>query len=776
MRFVAVPAVPWARRVRLSVVAAAVLALPAYVFFAPFDAPEGKGVVPGTVVLDARGTVLQRDGVEGFRIPVALEQVSPIARDATIAAEDQRFESHPGVDPLAMVRAAVRFRSQRSGASTITQQLARRLYLQEGGGPLPVRKARESLIALQLETHRSKDEILELYLNDVYYGRGAYGIEAAARVYFGVSAENLDLRRASYLAGLPQLPAVYDGETGEAGRARQAYVLDRMVATGRITASEAEAAKAEALAILPQLDPAIAPHFVAFALQELARVRPDLAGRPGLVIETTLDAGLQRESERLVRAQLEQLRERNVTNGAVVAIEPGTGRIVVMVGSATDGDASRGGAFNMAMTLRQPGSALKPFLYATALEAGYTVATPLLDVPATFQTKSGPYSPLNYDRRYQGVVPLRVALASSLNIPAVRTLDAVGMETFLKTAHRFGLSTLTDSEAYGLALTLGGGDVRLLELTGAYAALGAGGDHVEPYAVERVRDARGRVLYERSAPTARPAISPQHAYLLADVLSDRDARIPGFGEVTPFDLPFRSAVKTGTTTGFRDNWTLGFTPQIAVGVWVGNTDSSPMHDVSGVDGAGPIWRDVMMAAALERVMTWPGRPPGIVEATVCAPTGLAPGPDCPAPSTELFVRGTAPQTRENYYVRTQGGQLAISPPVEAQAWALDAGFVIAGGAQGNRPEGLHIVQPGAGSVFFLAPELNRQELVLRAAALPGAGDVTFRINGREVGVAPANDARLVWRLEPGTHRVEASTRLADGTLATAATTYEVRTR
>lgn len=756
--------------------AVATLTLPAYVWFAPFDPPESKAEVPGTVILDSTGSVLERDGSQGIRIPVSLDSVAPAMRQATLAAEDKRFEHHPGADPIAIARAAMRYRSQPSGASTITQQLARRLYLRDDDGPLLVRKFRESVIAFQLEAHRSKDEILELYLNEVYYGRGAYGIEAAARVYFGVSAANLDLARAAYLAGLPQLPSAYDpaNDPGPA-RDRQAYVLARMVEDGMAEGEQAEAARDRPVEVLPRLQPPIAHQFVQYALAELASVRPDLAGRRGLVVETTLDAGLQTESERLVRLRLEDLARRNVSNAAVVALEPGTGRILTMVGSATDGDPANGGDINMALQPRQPGSALKPFLYAAAFEHGYTAGTPLLDVPTTFPTNEGPYAPLNFDRSFHGVVPLRTALASSFNVPAVRTLDALGLEALLEMVHRVGLSTLGDTESYGLSLTLGGGEVRLIDLTAAYAALGTGGVLTHPYSVVRVSDQLGRVLYEHPREAARRVLSEQHAYLLADILSDGAARIPGFGQVTTFDLPFRAAVKTGTTTGFRDNWTLGFTPEAAVGVWVGNADGSSMRDVSGVDGAGPIWRDVMMAAAAGRAMSWPARPPGIVDAVVCSPTGLLPGADCPSPVREMFTAGTAPAKRETYYTRDSDGQLAINPPLEAVAWAMDAGFRL-GIARVNGAEGVRIVEPVSGSVLFIAPELRDQQLLLRASVPPGTESVTIWMDGRIIGEADPRDARLVWRLEPGWHRVEAIARLQDGGSATATSTYEVRTR
>jgi penicillin-binding protein 1C len=753
--------------------AVCVLAVAGYARVAPLDPPEARAPVAGTVVVDAHGVVLRRDAVDGLRIPVSLDAVAPIAVAATISAEDRRFWSHPGIDPLALARAAVTLGTQPSGASTITQQLARRLYLADDGEALALRKAREAMLALELEARRSKDRILELYLSDVYYGRGAYGIEAAARAYFGLGARELDLAHAAYLAGLPQRPSEYASPDDPRTKARQLYVLARMIDDGKIARADADAAAREPLALAPRPADA-ARDFVDLALAELTRVRPDLAGRPGLVIQTTLDAGLQSEAERLARLRLGEIADRHATDAAVVAIEPGTARIVAYVGSAADDDPAHGGWIDMASAPRQPGSALKPLLYAAAFEHGYTPATPLLDVATAFPTADGPYAPLNYDRAFQGMVPLRTALASSLNVPAVRTLDALGLDTMLEIAHRFGLRSLSDVEVYGLSLTLGGGEVPLLDLTNAYAALGAAGRLATPHAVERVLEASGRVVYEHRAPDAARVLSEQNAYLVADILSDADARIPGFGLSTPFELPFRAAAKSGTSTGFRDNWTLGFTPEIAVGVWVGNADGSPMTDVSGVEGAGPIWHDVMAAAAMGRRMTWNPMPPGIVEETVCSPTGLLPGPACPMPVRELFLSGTQPTTTEQYWSRTADGRVAVDPPTEARPWALDAGYTLAGGDAEGDP--LRIVAPVPGSVFVLAPELAAQQLLLRAAAGPNVVRVAFELDGRSLGDVPVADPWSLATLVPGTHTLRAIATLKGGTTTSATSTYQVVTR
>lgn len=745
--------------------------------FGPLDPPEGRLPPPGTAVLDTRGAVLSRDMKAGLRLPVPLPQVAPLLQEATIAAEDRRFFHHPGVDPLAIARALLSWGEPAAGgASTITQQLARRLYLTDYAGPPLLRKLREALLALQIEARRSKEEILSLYLNSVYYGRGAYGVEAAARIYFGARARDLELAQAALLAGLPQLPVAYDPVAEpRAAQGRQRYVLGRLAAAGRISPEQAEAAAAEPLAVVGVAPEAVAPHFVAYALEELEDVRPDLARLAGQVIETTLDAGLQREAERIVRRRLEEIRDRGAGNAAVVALDPATGHILALVGSAGFFDEEIGGQVNMALQPRQPGSALKPFLYAAALERGFSAATPLLDVPTAFQTPAGTYAPGNFDRHFHGVVPLRVALASSYNVPAVRTLNELGVDALLEMAHRVGLRTLNASETYGLALTLGGGAVRLLDLAAAYGAIANGGSLVEPVAVTRFRDGAGRVRYEAKQAPARRVLSPEHAYILGDILSDPAARVPGFGEVNPLTLSARAGVKTGTSAGSRDSWTVGFTPDLVVGVWVGNTDGRPMENLSSVDAASPIWRDVMEVALRTTPRRWPDPPPALARQAVCTPTGLLPGPHCPMVVEDWFPAGADPATAETYYLLDEAGRLAMSPPAGARAWAREAGLPLASSTQ-EAPDPVYIAHPAPGSVFFLAAELPAQELLMRATVPSGATEVQFRLDGRLIARLPATDPDLVWSLEPGAHRLEVVALLAGGRTATASSTFEVRPR
>ncbi|MFN0096730.1 MAG: penicillin-binding protein 1C [Dehalococcoidia bacterium] len=740
----------------------------AYVLLAPVEPPGSRVGPAGVAVLAADGSLLQRDQQNGIRVPVPLGEVAPVLIDATVAAEDQRFWDHPGVDLLAVARALSQPWS-RSGASTITQQTARRLYLD--GGWLPVRKTQEALLALRLEAHASKREILEAYLNDAPYGRGASGIEAAARIYFGVSARDLDLAQASFLAGIPRLPSLSVERDFDRLKARQRYVLDRMVATGSVSAAEAAEARAEPLRFQDaEQRQAPAPHFVRWALDELEAVLPRAQSQHGLVVETTLDLSLQREAERIALHHLAALRERSVQDAAVVVLDPRTGAVLAMIGNLRpDGPT---GQVNLTTALRQPGSALKPFLYAQAMDDGsLTAASQLLDVPTTFETREGPYSPQNYDRRFRGPVTLRVALASSLNVPAVRTLEAMGRDRFLEAAHRVGLQTLTDADRYGPALVLGGGEVRLLDLAQAYGVLANRGVRQEPFAVLRVRDQAGHVLYERPGASGVRALSEASAWLVSDVLRDPLAREPGFGANSPLETPGRAAVKTGTTSGFRDNWTIGYTPDRVVAVWAGNADGSPMESVSGVAGAAPIWHDVLLAAVPARAV-WAGPPAGVVQAKTCAPTGLAPGPDCPNAIDEWFLAGTVPTQREQYYQRDAGGALRVSPPPEARAWAADAGLRLSVTAAGPV---VRVITPEDGAVFALAPEVPDQRIVLRATA-EDAATLELRIGGRVVASGAGNDISFPWPLTPGRHTLTAVATFADGHQATGTASFEVRPR
>lgn len=748
------------------------LGIVAFAHFAPLADPRALIGPPGTVVLASDGTILWRDTEEGVRIPVSLDSASPAVIAATIAAEDKRFRSHPGIDPLAIARAFIRFPSQRSGASTITQQLARRLYLQ--GQPLLLRKGREAEIAFQLEARYSKDEILELYLNSVYYGRGAYGIEAAARVYFGVSAANLDLARAAFLAGLTQAPAIGE-EAGKAARDRQRYVLDRMKATGAIDEVRRRAALAAPLGVRPALDPAVAVHFVSFAREEAERLLPGAGEGGGLIIETTLNPTLELATEQQARLQLARLAPNDAGNATAVVLDPRDGRILAMAGNISR--TGEGSAFNMSVERRQPGSALKPFLYGLALQSGFTAASPLLDVPSTFQTAAGtPYSPQDHDRRFRGVVTLRTALASSLNVPAVAMLEQLGPEMFAGRLRDLGIGATAEPDQDGLALALGSAEVSLLELVAAYGALADGGVRFEPFAVTRIRNSAGELLYERPGSGGRRVVPEAVAFIISDILADPAARIPTFGAGSLLDLPFPAAVKTGTTTGFRDNWTVGYTPRQVVGVWVGNADNRPMRDISGVDGAAPIWAEVMKAARGVQGDASFLAPASVSQKSVCMPTGLLPGPDCPLVESEWFVRGTEPIAEENYYVLSpMTGQITINAPAEARPWLAEAGYRL---STGGAPDtgGLAISRPAPGEILYLAPELGRQEFIIRVGCPAGPAALTVFLDDREIAATQRCADTIVAPLEPGPHTVMARAMGTDGKNLEASTSFEVRSQ
>ncbi|HYM14651.1 MAG TPA: penicillin-binding protein 1C, partial [Dehalococcoidia bacterium] len=788
---------------------AAVAAAAAWValYVAPLPPPPAPRALPqSTKILDAGGHVLYDSGgpADARYTFVPLRELPPRLRQAVVATEDASFYDNPGVDPRAILRAAFTdliHGQVRSGGSTITQQLARNLYFdpQERASENPLRKVREALLALRIDRSMSKDQVLEQYLNRVYFGNLAYGIEAASRTYFGKAARDLDLAESALLVGLLQSPADYDPFTHQAAaRARQATVLGRMVATGDITRAEAAAAAAEPLRFNPTPFPIEAPHFVAWVRQLLPGiVGADALAAGGLRIYTTLDLDLQRAAQRAVDRQVAALKDHNLTDAAVVAIDPATGAVRAMVGSADYFNASIDGAYNVALAERQPGSSIKPIVYAAALEAGFTPASELLDIPTTLQTRQGqPYAPNNYDMTFHGPVPLREALASSYNVPSVRLLAAVGIDNAVALGRRMGLTTFGDPARYDLSLTLGGGEVRLLDLTAAYADLAAGGVRVDPVAISRVEDASGHVLYRAPAPARDRVVSPQTAYLLSDILSDNDARAPGFGYNSPLQLDFPAAVKTGTTTDFRDNWTVGYTPDLAVGVWAGNADNTPIRDVSGVDGAAPIWRDVMNAAAAGRPMRAFAEPRGIQHVAVCLPSGLLPTPACPRQRVELFAAGTAPVKPDDYYraVAVCGATGLPEPrcpgpaiervytfvPPGAIPWARAAGLplppvppyaatgAIAPAADGGMPAGappLRLVSPAGGVTLHLTRALRPEDQAIAVEALPSAAVrwVELYVDGAPLARLASPPYRVNWQLGAGTHAFRARALSLDGT-------------
>jgi 1A family penicillin-binding protein len=741
--------------------------------------------------------VMAREGTHTY---VPFEQIPESLREATIAVEDASFYSNPGFDVFAMGRALVqnlRAGSIVAGGSTITQQLVRNLYFsrEERASRSPWRKVRETILAFRLARHVDKDKILELYLNQVYYGNLAYGVEAAARTYFGKSARDLDLAEASLLAGLPQSPAAYDPLANlSAAKQRQRSVLSLMERRGYISQAEADAAFEEPLHFAEAIFPMEAPHFVVYVRNLLDhQLGAETLEQGGLRVYTSLDLDIQHIAEGIVQRHVASLADHEVSNAALTALDPTTGQILAMVGSADYFDEDIDGAVNMALAPRQPGSSIKPITYAAALSRGYTAATPIADVRTSFFTRKGElYTPDNYDAQFHGLVSLRYALGSSLNVPAVQVMDEIGVDTVLRLAHDLGITTLDDIGRYDLSLTLGGGEVRLLDLTAAYAAFASGGVRREPAAILRVEDSSGQVLYEWKRPPEERVLSPQVAYLITDILSDNRARMLSFGEYSPLRLSRPAAAKTGTTSDFRDNWTIGYSPNLVAGVWVGNADNRAMHQVSGVTGAGPIWHDFMEEVLKDTPRQPFSRPEGLVETEVCEPTGLLPGPWCLQPRRELFVAGSQPTTTETYYraleVCASTGELAspscppeevvarvfVFPPPEVIPWAREAGLPLAlsalelpDGAASSFQDGIpggnelqvRIVSPEPGLVAEISGEIPRGHQAVEIEAVVWGPSITGVVELYDNGtlLASLRDApyRILWPLVEGTHRFTA---------------------
>jgi 1A family penicillin-binding protein len=634
-----------------------------------------------TRILDRNGDVLYEilDPNAGRRTYVPLAKISPALVAATIATEDKDYYSHPGYNVWAIIRAIWQNYTQGetvTGASTITQQIARAILLspQERTQRTYLRKAREIILAAELTRRYSKDQILEVYLNEIYYGNLSYGIEAASETYFGTTADKLTLAQASFLAGLPQSPAVYDIYTNpDTTLARQQQVLNLMMQVSYeqncihvsnsnqpicVSPSDAAAAAAQTRNYIFQ-PPSVNmryPHWVNYVRSQLeASYDPQTIYRSGFTIYTTLDPTLQDYAQQLVTNQVAALANNNATDGALVAIRPSTGEILAMVGSADFNNTAISGQVNMAVSeTRQPGSSIKPVNYVAAFEKGWTPATLIWDVPSEFPPSGDPndtrppYIPNNYDNKFHGPVTVRTAFANSFNVPAVKTLQFVGVygdHGFIAMAQRLGITSLTRND-YGLSLTLGGGDVSVLEMTGMYSVFANSGVRVPPVSILKIVDYQGNVVYQYKPPQGEQVISPEHAYLITSILSDNQARSWMFGTHSVLNLPFPAAAKTGTTNDFRDNWTLGYTPDLVSGVWVGNADYTPMVNTTGVSGAAPIWSQFMQYAVpyiTNGNPSWFTPPAGIVEKTICSLSGTEPSQWCKGGTrTEIFASDQLP--------------------------------------------------------------------------------------------------------------------------------------
>jgi 1A family penicillin-binding protein len=630
------------------------------------EAAVSREVFKSTYIYDRNGELLYEifDPNGGRRTMVPISDMPQHLIAATLATEDANFYENPGFDLRAIVRALWQnFRGQEvlSGASTITQQLIRNaLFDPEQRYERSVdRKLKEIILAYKLSQMFSKDEILERYLNEIYYGNLSYGVEAAARTYFGKPARELTLAEASMIAGLPQSPIEYDPYIHiREAKLRQAEVLGLMVRQGYITDDTAEAALKEDLKLQPIRSDIKAPHFVMYVREMLEKKygRARLY-HAGFRVYTTLDLNLQRQAEDAAREHIARIREHNATNASIVAISPNSGEILAMVGSVDYFDQAISGQVNMATALRQPGSTVKPFTYAAAFARGsLSPGSVVMDEPTQFRGAAGePYIPRNPDGRFHGPVTVRYALANSLNIPALKVIGDLGVQPMIDLARAMGITSMADARRYGLTVTLGGGEVRLVDLVYAYTPFANGGLQIgqpvadprpgsrefEPAAILKVVDAEGRVLEEYSPRPGKRVISPQVAWLITDTLGDDEARADTYGRNSPLTLNRPAAVKTGTTDNFQDSWTVGYTPDLVVGVWVGNANNSPMQQILGVSGAGAVWHDVMTRAHQNIAVRPFPRPPGVVQVAIDPLTGLRPAPGGPS-KLEWFLEAQVP--------------------------------------------------------------------------------------------------------------------------------------
>ena len=770
-------------------------------------------------ITDRHGIVLRESlsAEGGKRTWLSYAEIPAVVKQAVLAAEDQRFFAHRGVDWLSLGRAIVQNLKARrvvSGASTITQQLVKNRF----GYPRTVLgKLQEMATALRLEHTLSKEDILTQYLNRVGFANQTFGIEAAARLYFGKPAQHLSLAESVFLVGLIQAPSYFNPYSHrDRALQRQRYLLEQMYRRKAIDETSYRIARREELRLTPKEMNFKAPHFCEAILS--GNTLPN-------VVKTTLDYYLQQKIEEIVTTRLAELQAYHVTNAAVLVVNNRSGEILAYLGSRDFFDETIAGQVNGVVALRQPGSTLKPFTYQLALERSYTPATLIPDIQ-DYPAAARSFLPENYDKKFHGPVRLRQALACSYNIPAFRVLERLGVEALYTRLHEFGFVSLQQAPSfYGPALTLGDGEVTLLELTGAYSILARRG---QGFQLRYVLD---------SFPDSNPQpdiqlFSPQVAYLITHILADREAAMPAFGEDTPLELPFPTAVKTGTSKDYRDNWTIGFTAEYTVGVWVGNFDGTPMRQVSGISGAAPIYRDIMLYlyryAEPPSLLAEP--PPGLVTARICPLSGALVNNDCPHSIAELFSKGTEPtercQMHRADWVNADTGLLtepaapnAVKkvftrfPPLY-QTWAREMGYPappaqdsLVGGGQGavaqdspfgggqgevtqnsavsggkgevaqNSPFGggkgevtqdspfgggkgevapISIVHPNDGDVYAVDPVLRPEYQTVRLSAIapPEISHLTWYVDDAP-WESVASPFQTAWPISPGTHRIYA---------------------
>lgn len=724
-----------------------VIAWAAFTPIPSIDNFENRAVAQSTKIYDRTGNIVLYD-VHGTmrRTAVPLDAISPYIQRATIAIEDDTFYEHFGFRPLAFMRAMwANFTSGEllgQGGSTITQQVVKNALLTQD--KKITRKIKEIILAIRLERVYTKDQILTTYLNENPYGGTIYGVQEASQYFFGVDAKDVDLAQAAYLAALPQAPTRYSpyGNNKDLLERRKNLVLDKMLEHGFITQEEHDQAQAEVVQFKDVAEAGIkAPHFVFYVREYLeTKYGVDAVNREGLRVITTLDYDLQKKAEETVSKYAPGMEANfNASNEGLVAIDPTTGQIISMVGSRGYFDESIEGKVNVTTSYQEPGSAFKPFVYAAALEKGYTPETILFDLPTQFSTRCAPqdvlnstppcYAPTSFDGNFKGPVTIRNALAQSLNVPAVKTLYLVGIPAALDFAQRVGITTLTDESNYGLSLVLGGGAVTPLELTSAYSVFANDGARNPHTAILRVEDMRGNVLEEYQKQESR-VVEPQVARQISDILSDNEARTPEFGANSPLYFPGKDvAAKTGTTNDYWDVWIMGYTPGISVGAWAGNNDNEPLEKRIAAFIIAPMWHE-FMEYAMERY-----------------PAGdfIEPSPDPDYESLPPVLRGqwnSAPEQGVHeilYWVNKSAPRSGGTSRGDVQApyWdapvQLWAAGQIPGGIPGqNQTGGFRIVSPAAGS---FSPRWQPLTIASFHPNPQSVGSISYFLNGQPIGSA-----------------------------------------
>ena len=658
-------------------------------YFILRDLPSPRELVTGkqevsTKIYDRNGVLLYKIYKDKNRTPLALNQVPSQVRLATLAAEDAEFYYHPGFSPKGIFRSIIRNikRGELSGGSTITQQLVKNALLTPE--KTIARKIKELLLAVEVEFLYSKDQILEMYLNETPYGGVSYGIAEASQEYFEKEVSKLTLAEAAFLAGLPKSPTKYSpfGSSPELAYGRQKEVLRLMRINKFITAEQEQEALSQELKITHKKTDIKAPHFVMYVRQELVdKYGEDVVETGGLEVITTLDIRIQNLAEQVVKQEIEKLKGFNVTNGAALVFDTKSGEILAMVGSKDYFDTENDGNVNVTLRLRQPGSSIKVINYAYALSNGYTLASIIDDSPVIFKVPGLPlYQPQNYDSKYRGKITLRSALAESRNIPAVKILASYGVSKMLELGQKMGITTWKDPSRYGLSLTLGGGDVKLIDLAQVFLTIANYGKKPEIAPILEIKNHKGKVLETPEHGDGERVISPQVAFLLIDILKDNVARSPAFGSNSYLVIPNHPevAVKTGTSNNLKDNLIVGFNQKYFVAVWVGNNDSTPMARVaSGVTGASPIWNKIMRGLLSDEkaegteqsrgIQGWEV-PEGLVQIPICPLTGTLPCEGCPT-KNEWFIKDNVPGTKCRFFPAPSPGPdgQIVEPAAQTEA-------------------------------------------------------------------------------------------------------------